>query len=160
VPPTLRDIIWRLAHDFIPLGAPFRGPDLGKFCKCGAELSLPHMWVSCPVYDLSPLQDVTNAHIASSRHGAFVNHDFVKDCADFWFPLLAFQEIETSLFFGCTRKILQRSRASREWAFGCYLWHIWRCRWAEIYRPDFVFDTGSTASLTDLFKDSLVSPPS
>jgi hypothetical protein len=32
VPPTLRDILWRHAHDAIPLGAPFRGPDARKTC--------------------------------------------------------------------------------------------------------------------------------
>jgi ribonuclease HI len=154
IPPTLRDIIWRLVHDFIPLGAPFRGPDLGKTCRCGTELSLPHMWLSCPAYNLQPLHNVTNAYIMSTRPRAFTSHDCVEDCADFWYPLLAFQDIETELYSGHLRKILRRSRAAQEWAFGCFLWHVWRCRWAEIYRPDFIFDPHSTASLTDLFKES------
>jgi hypothetical protein len=117
-------------------------------------MSLPHMWRSCPAYDLQPLQAATNSYISGSRRGAFTNHDHVEDRADFWFPLLAFQEIETELYSGRSRKILRQSRATREWTFGCYLWHIWRCRWAEIYCPDFVFDTHSTNSLTDLFLES------
>jgi hypothetical protein len=158
VPPTLRDVIWRLAHNVIPLGAPFRGPDLGKTCRCRSELSLPHMWLSCPAYDLLPLQDVTNTFITGSQSGVFSTHDYVEDCADFWYPLLALQEIETELYSGKRRKVLQCSRASREWAIGCFLWHIWRSHWAEIYQPGFIFDPHSTSSLTELFKES-PSPP-
>jgi ribonuclease HI len=156
IPPTLRDIIWCLAHDTIPLGNHFRGPDLGKTCRCGSEMSLPHMWLSCPAYDLQPLSAATNAYISRARPGTFVNHDSIENRADFWYPLLALQEIETELYSGKRRKILCSSRSTQEWAFGCYLWHIWRSRWAEIYQPGFVFDTNSTSALTDLFEDSPV----
>jgi hypothetical protein len=112
------------------------------------------MWLSCPAYDLQPLHDVTNAYIISTCPRAFTTHDWVEDRADFWYPLLAFQDIEMELYSGRLRKVLWRSCAAREWAFGCFLWHIWWCRWAEIYRPDFIFDPRSTTSLTDLFKES------
>jgi hypothetical protein len=111
------------------------------------------MWLPCPAYDLQPLFDITNTYITHSRSGVFTNHDHVESCAGFWYPLLAFQEIESTLFFGRRHKTLQRSRASREWFLGCLLWHIWRSRWAEIYQPDFHFDPGSTAPLTRLFED-------
>jgi RNase H len=154
IPPTLRDILWRLSHDSIPLGRPFRSPDAGKTCRCGSEMSLPHIWVSCPAYDLQPLSDATNAYISTSRQGIFVTHDTVEDRADFWYPLLALQELETELYSGRRRKVLRKSHPAREWAIGCYLWHIWRSRWAEIYQPGFVFDTSSIPALADLFKDS------
>jgi hypothetical protein len=154
IPPSLRDIIWRQAHGAIPLGARFRGPDLGKSCACGAELSLPHMWLSCPSYDLLPLQDATNAYITSTRPDTFTTHDVVDDRADFWYPLLAFQELEATLFLGRRRKTLRRSRNSRKWAFGCFLWYIWKSRWAEIYRPSYVFNPRHVSALTDMFKES------
>jgi RNase H len=156
VPPTLRDILWRLSHDSIPLGHHFRGPDPGKRCRCGSEMSLPHIWVSCPAYDLQALSDATNAYISNSRPGVFVTHDTVDDRTDFWYPLLALQELETEMYSGKRRKVLCKSRPTREWAIGCYLWHIWRSRWAEIYQPGFVFSTESITALTDLFRDSPV----
>jgi hypothetical protein len=97
---------------------------------------------------------VTNTYIANARTGIFSTHDCVENRADFWYPLLAFQEIETELYSSKKRKILWRSRAIWEWAFRCFQWHIWRSRWAEIYNPSFVFDPQSTSSLMDLFKES------
>jgi hypothetical protein len=84
----------------------------------------------------------------------FVNHDHIESRAGFWFPLLAFQEIESSLYSGRRRKILQRSRAYREWVYGSFLWHIWRSRWAEIYQPEFHYDPYNTEPLIKLFEDS------
>jgi ribonuclease HI len=156
VPPSLRDILWRHAHNAIPLGAPFRGPDLGKTCRCGAVLSLPHMWQSCPAYDLLPLQDATNAHIISLRPGAYSDHDCVENRIGFWYPLVALQEIETELYSGRHRKVFSKSRAAHEWTFGCYLWHVWKCRWAEIYDPSFIFSPSSTSTLINSFNDSPV----
>ena len=42
----------------------------------------------------------------------------------------------------------------REWTYGCYLWHLWKCRNKEIYDDDYLFVPDSTLpQLLAMFDD-------
>jgi hypothetical protein len=141
VPTPLKEILWKWTLEALPLGHRFKAaPALGKHCRCGAELTLPHLWRTCPVYNLTPLLEITDNYIkrASTKEMRRTNHPglicTVPHSSLYWLPLLAPTYLEKSLYAKhTTLSDLLKTKKMRCLTLGKTLWHIWKCRMKEIY---------------------------
>ena len=94
----LKETIWKHIFGSLPLGHRCHAiSDLGRFCRCGTELSLDHMWASCPEYDLGPLLDATNTHLSALTPGIYVKHTDLDGSLYQWFTLLSLTRLDCAL---------------------------------------------------------------
>jgi hypothetical protein len=101
IPTPLKETIWKWSLDALPIGHRFRSKsDLGRHCCCGAELTLPHLWKSCPAYNLTPLLAIADSHVkqASTPEMEQTGHPGLIQPlgADslYWLPLLTIPYLE------------------------------------------------------------------
>ena len=137
----LKETIWKHIFGALPLGHRCHAiSDLGRFCRCGAEMSLDHIWASCPEYDLSPLLDATNIHLSALTPGIYIKHTDLDGSLYQWFALLSLSRLDRALIPNKHHVALKEALPLREWAVGSLLWLIWKCRNKEIYdEEDYVF---------------------
>ena len=141
VPISLKELLWKLASGSLPLGGHWYGTsDLGRTCRCGAKMSLHHIWVGCPRYILSPLRETLIGFLPTLCPGSYWTLDFDEWPSPFWYPLLSLKALEACL--PLTRKqacALHDSQHVREQAIGPYLWFIWKNHMREMADPKFTF---------------------
>ena len=103
-------------------------------------MSLDHIWASCPEYNLQPLLDACNTHLASLTPGLFVKHTDLEGYLYQWTSLLSLARLDKALLPTKHQQSLKESLPQREWAIGSLLWLIWKHRNKEIYdEEDYVF---------------------
>jgi len=155
VPPKLQETLWKEMNGALTLGHRYHGrSELGRRCKCGAEMSLDHVLVGCVRYRLDNLQAVLLERLrkvspllpARSLRPDEWGHSP-------WYPLLALRRLEQGKFRPSRtlmrpNEALSLSRPVREWLVGNYFWHLWRWRMKEIHDPSFLF-------IPDLFVSTL-----
>jgi hypothetical protein len=147
VPPPLQEILWKWTLEALPLGHRYKSTsELGKNCACEAKLTLPHMWKTCPSYDLTPLLVTANRYINEASttemqrtgHPGLIRADPLSNL--YWFPLLVTTYLEKTYYAKHTALTdLQKTRKKQCLVLGRTLWHIWKCRMKEIYNPDYSF---------------------
>jgi hypothetical protein len=159
----LKEILWKWTLDALPLGHQFHSTsELGKHCHCRAELTLPHLWKSCPEYDLTPLLEVADKSIkdASTPEMELTGHPGLIQPLGagslYWLPLLAIPYLEKTQYSGHTAlNGLAKSRARRCNILGRMLWHIWKCRMKEIFDLTYLFvPSASTDILSSILKEA------
>jgi ribonuclease HI len=165
VHPGLAEILWKWSLAALPLGHRFfGGSDLGRYCRCGSELTLPHLWKSCKAYDLRPLMHRTDlaiqACIPIPEESSYMPIGIIS-ASDanrlYWLPLLSAKRMEAIAFPDkLDRSLLDPSRGYRCELLGRMLWHIWRCRMKEIFDPGYRFLPERTL---DLLQSALAAPP-
>jgi len=140
-PVGLKELLWKAASGSLPLGHHWYGKsDLGRTCRCGTEMSLPHVWSGCAAYDVSPLRDELLELLPTLCPRTHRTLDFDKWPSPFWYPLICLKALERRLEVGRKQAhALRDSGGAREWAIGAYLWHVWKqCMW-EMAEPTFRF---------------------
>ena len=122
-------------------------------CRCGANVSLAHMWKGCPQYDMSPFREVARGLIKKVVYLDTPTTDPDRWMSgDMWFPLIALRSLEKGPTYDeTTRRILGPSRKTREWIMGSMLWYTWRMRMKESHSPTMVFSPRN-----DDFKSALI----
>jgi hypothetical protein len=157
IPTQLKELLWKWTLRALPLGHRYYSQsDLGCFCKCGSELSLPHLWRSCLKYDLSDLLAQTDtailACIPAECPPGLIRAS--NSTTLYWFPLLSIDILETSAYAKSPKlKHIAASRQLRCQLLGHMLWHIWSQRMKELFDSSFTFVLASTTStLAQLLK--------
>ena len=142
VPRGLKELLWKYASGSLPIGSKWNGTsDLGSFCKCGSETTLPHIWEGWVAYDLSPLRRIIDDHTPSLCLGYYKTLDFGTWPSPYWYPLLCLKQVEKC--YDASRKQMKAfkdSRSKREWAIGTYLWLVWKKRMKEVMDRSFTFE--------------------
>ena len=123
-------------------------------CRCGATVSLAHVWKGCPQYDMSPFREVARKLIKKVVYLDTPTTDPDRWMSgDMWFPLIALKSLERGPTYDeATRKILGPSRKAREWIMGSMLWYTWRMRMKESHSSSMIFSPGNedfTGALVD-----------
>jgi len=146
VPPKLQETLWKEMNGALVLGHRYHGrSDLGRHCKCGVEMSLDHILVSCVRYRLNSLQAVLLEQlrkVSPLLPARSLRPDEWGRSP--WYPLLALRRLEQNKFrpsrtLRRPNEALSLSRPVREWLVGNYFWHLWRWRMKEIHDPSFLF---------------------
>ena len=153
IPVGLRELLYKHVSSSLPIGRTWHGKlTLGQFCRCGSELSLDHLWSSCPSYDLRPLQLTLYSHFISLHNGPGLSAKPWSWSPLFsWYPLIAFRSLDTVPANTVKlRRTLGKSRSPREWALGSFMWYIWKQRMKEVHDPSYHF-------IPDLHTDALSS---
>jgi len=155
IPPKLQETLWKEMNGALVLGHRYHGrSDLGRQCKCGAEMSLDHILVGCARYKLDSLQAILLERLQRVSPPLPTRSLWPDEWGrSLWYPLLALRRLEQGKF--CPSRTLERpdealslSRPVREWLIGNYFWHLWRWRMKEIHDPSFLF-------IPDLFVGTL-----
>ena len=110
-------------------------------CRCGATVSLAHIWKGCTSYDMSPFRETARALIKKVVYLDAPTTDPDRWMSgDMWFPLISLRTLEHGPAYDeRERKILGPSRKAREWIMGAMLWFTWRMRMKESHSPTMVF---------------------
>jgi ribonuclease HI len=162
VPTPIKEILWKWTLSALPLGHRFRSAsELGRQCRCGAELTLPHLWKSCPTYDLTPLLSIADDSVkkASMPEMKKTGHPgLIQPLGTdslYWLPLVAITYLERATYTKHTTLAgLTKTRSRRCSTLGRTLWHIWKCRMKEIFDPTYLFIPSRTlATLTNALNE-------
>ena len=183
VPVQLKELLWKEIHGSLPLGNTWTSKvKLGQVCpcnggmveyrhvwisprcehtnglqavkcRCGATVSLAHIWKGCSQYDMSPFREVARKLIKKIVYLDTLTTDPDQWMSgDMWFPLIALKSLEKGPTYNeATRRILGPSRKAREWIMGSMLWYTWRMRMKESHSSSMMFSPRN-----DDFKDALV----
>ena len=175
VPVQLKELLWKEINDSLPLGNAWTSKvKLGQVCpcngsvieyrhvwisprcehtnglratkcRCGATVSLAHIWKGCSQYDMSPFREVARRLIKKVVHLDTPTTDPDRWMSgDMWFPLIALKSLERGPTYDeATKRILGPSRKAREWIMGSMLWYTWRMRMKESHSSSMVFSPGN-----------------
>ena len=95
---TLKEAIWKHLLGSLPLGRHCHAiSDLGRICRCGATMSLDHLWSSCPAYDIKCLRDATNSRMTSLTPKFYVKYTDLDGSSMQWMTLLTLQRLDRAL---------------------------------------------------------------
>lgn len=144
IPVGLQELLYKHVSSSLPIGRMWHGSlSLGQFCQCGAELSLHHLWASCPDYNLLPLLLTVYSHFISLHHGPGLSAKPWLWPPPFWYPLLAFHSLDCiPNNDACLHQTLGKSHAKREWALGSFLWFVWKQHMKEVHNSSYCFIPG------------------
>jgi len=166
IPEGLKEVLWKEMTGAQVLGHRYYSThtaksDMGRVCPCGVEMSLNHILVGCPSYDLAPLKDILEDVLRSILPW----HSFKTLHPDEWgiypwYPLIALKAIEEAAFpivKGRKEllKGLQCGRQQREWVIGNYFWALWKWCMKDIHDTKFKFVPGICG---DILRDTLMMP--
>ena len=150
IPEGMKEVLWKEMNGAQVIGHRYYGrghakSDMGRFCPCGAEMTLGHILLGCSTYVLLPLMTC----LLTTLDALHPNSNFKTLSPDSWgtspwFPLLALGALEDAAYpvVKGRKKILRslkKSRQRREWIIGNYYWALWRWRMKEIHDADFRF---------------------
>jgi hypothetical protein len=153
IPPGLKEILWKWTLDALPISHRFHGDsNLGRTCRYGSELTLPHMWKSCIAYNISDLLSHTDLviqlHTAPTSPPSCHTDGLIMARDNnplYWLPILSIKQMETLAYPDHTNiNLLSQSRKARCTDLGCLLWHIWKNRMREIFDPPYRFIPSNT----------------
>ena len=182
IPAQLKELLWKEVNSSLPLGSAWTSKvKLGQicpcngdmieyrhvwisprcehtnglraiYCRCGASVSLAHIWKGCSRYDMAPFREVARRQIKKIIYLDTPTTDPDRWMSgNMWFPLIALKSLEKGPPYDeATRRVLGPSRKAREWIMGSLLWYTWRMRMKESHSPSMVFSPGN-----DDFKDAL-----
>lgn len=150
VPEGLREVLWKEMNGAQVLGHRYYGTghtksDMGRFCRCGLEMSLGHILIGCSAYKLQPLvallMDTLAVFSPASNYKTLTPDAWGTSP---WYPLLALQEIEETALPNHKGKKkllreLRKTRQKREWTVGVYYWTLWKWRMKEVHDDKFKF---------------------
>ena len=171
IPTQLRDLLWKEINNSLPLGCAWASkvkwgqlcPCNNKIldmhhvwvrprcemtnglranrCRCGAILSLAHIWKGCTSYNMDPFYSILRKKLRSLVYLVSPTTDpDVWLLGDMWFPLIALRSLELGPEVSdFNRKILGHSRKAREWAVGSLLWFTWRMCMKEVHSQSMTF---------------------
>ena len=150
IPVGLRELLHKRILSSLPIGDSWRSKlTLGQVCRCGATLSLEHVWASCPSYDLQSCQLVLHEHFLSLHPGASPSAQPWLWPSPIWFPLLSLRSLDNMPDIDpAVWHTLGKSWPKREWALGSFLWFIWKHCMKEVHDPSYRF-------IPDLHADKL-----
>ena len=183
VPAQLKELLWKEINSSLPLGNAWTSKvKLGQICpcngevveyrhvwisprcehtnglraikcRCGATVSLAHIWKGCSQYDMSPFWEVAHRLIKKVVYLDTPTTDPDRWMSgNMWFLLIALKSLERGPTYNdATKRILGPSRKAREWIMGSMLWFTWRMRMKESHLSSMVFSPGN-----DDFKDALI----
>ena len=111
-------------------------------CRCGATVSLAHIWKGCTSYDMSPFRETARTLIKKIVYLDTPTTDPDRWMSgDMWFPLISLKSLEHGpAYEEQQRRVLGPSRKAREWIMGAMLWFTWRMRMKESHSSTMVFD--------------------
>ena len=176
IPTQLRELLWKEINGSLPLGNSWMSRiQIGRLCpcndsivdyshvwisprcentnglraticRCGATVSLAHIWKGCPSYNMSPFREKTRGLVKNLVYLDTPTTDPDRWMSgDMWFPLIALQSLERGpIYDDKTKKILGPSRKAREWIMGAMLWFTWRMRMKESHSSSMVFSPSNT----------------
>ena len=141
IPVSLCELLYKHTVSSLPLGCTWHSKlALGQTCCCGVDLSLDHIWTSCPSYDLCSLLFVLYSHYSSLHCGASLLAKPWLWPSPLWYPLLALCPLDNAptndITLCCT---LGKSWARREWALGSFLWFMWKQHMKEVHDSSYHF---------------------
>jgi len=150
IPEGLKEVLWKEMNGAQVLGHRYYGrghskSDMGRYCLCGAEMSLGHILLGCGAYILQPLLTSLLAVLDALHPGSsFKTLSPDSWGASPWYPLLALGALEEAAYpiVKGRKKILRalkRSRQQREWIIGNYYWALWKWRMKEVHKEGFKF---------------------
>ena len=161
IPEGLKEVLWKEMNGAQVLGHRYYGQghdrsDMGRFCRCGVEMSLGHVLLGCGAYQLQPLISILQTALGA-LHPESNFRTLSPDSwgASPWYPLLALKTLEEMAYpivKGRKRILrkLKRTRQQREWIIGNYYWALWKWRMKEIHDTSFNFlPANCVASLHD-----------
>ena len=183
VPVQLRELLWKEINGSLPLGSAWTSKvKLGQVCpcngsvieyrhiwisprcehtnglraincRCGATVSLAHIWKGCSQYDMSPFWEEACKLIKKVVYLDTPTTDPDRWMSgDMWFPLLVLRSLERGPTYDeATRRILGPLRKAREWIMGSMLWYTWRMHMKESHSSSMVFSPGNGD-----FRDALI----
>ena len=162
IPEGMKEVLWKEMNGAQVLGHRYYGrghtkSDMGRFCPCGAEMTLGHILLGCGAYVLQPLLTCLMTVLGALHpNSSFKTLSPDSWGASPWFPLLALGALEDAAYpiVKGRKKILKslkKSRQQREWVIGNYYWALWKWRMKEIHDADFRFvPANCVASLHDI----------
>lgn len=137
VPTRLKELLWKDMTNSLPLGTTWHGSmQLGRTCRCGAPVSLNHIWTSCTKYNMLPLHQTLRNHISTITSTTMLSwtEDPLQWPDNPWFPLLALRTLERHPCVSKkAAKKLKQTRPECKWAISTYLWHVWTARMREAH---------------------------
>ena len=141
IPVGLRELLYKRVLSALPIGDTWHGDlTLGQTCRCCSTLSLEHIWASCPSYDLRPLLSILYDHFQSLHPGPALSAQPWLWPSPVWFPLISLRSLDNMpANHPPLRRTLGKSRSKREWAFGSFLWFVWKHRMKEVHDPSYRF---------------------
>ena len=141
IPIGLHKLLYKHVLSSLPLGQTWHGKlALRQVCCCGVDLSLDHLWTSCPSYNLDLLLLTLYSCFLSLHHGTGLSAKPWLWPSPIWYLLLAFcslDNIPTNAAALC--RTLSRTWAKREWALGSFLWFIWKQHMKEVHDSSYCF---------------------
>ena len=95
IPVGMRGFLWKVASGSLPIGTRSYGASGFSHCHCSAELTVGHIWGSCPSYNLKPLLDLLcqKLDLLCTTYGRTLSPYEWK--SPYWYPLIAFKPLET-----------------------------------------------------------------
>jgi len=148
IPTGLREVLWKEALGSLPFSSPeWVSSRVPLVCRCGASLSLDHIFAGCASYVLTPLLCSLEEHLRIVSPPLFHLRSLRPDewLPSPWYPLIALKAVET----GATRpsrvcpkpnQALNSTRPQREWAIGTFFWFVWKARMKELFAsPKYTF---------------------
>jgi len=141
VPVGLRELLYRHVSSCLPISDSWHGKlALSQTCRCGATMSLDHVWHSCPSYNLSSLMLTLSSCFKALHPVPEPTTSPLSWSRPFWYPLLAFRSLDSNPINSVElRRCLGKSHAQREWALGSFLWFVWKQRTKEIHDDTYRF---------------------
>ena len=150
IPEGLKEVLWKEMNSALVIGHRYHGvSDMGRFCRCRAELSLGHIFTSCTDYGQQGLMSQLITDL--QKVGPALTYKMLRPDewgVSGWYPLLALSALEVDAV--CPSKALKKpnkamkdTRPMREWLIGSYLWMLWKWRMKEIHAADFVYRPGN-----------------
>ena len=141
IPVGLRELLYKHMSSSLPLGKSWRGKlHLGQVCHCGSDMSLDHIWTSCPAYDLTPLLLILYSRFIHLYRGPGLSTKPWKWPDPLWLPILSFKVLDNHPSLPVpTRRKIGKSRAKREWAIGAFIWFVWKQRMKEVHDTSYKF---------------------
>jgi len=144
IPKGLKEVLWKEMNGTLVIGHRYHGmSDMGRSCRCGAELSLGHMLMGCAEYKQQGLMDVLLDRLRVIGPVVSLKTLWPDEWGvSGWYPLLALSALELNAIrpsksLRKPNRALQDSRPAREWLIGSYFWMIWKWRMKEIHAADF-----------------------
>ena len=141
IPVGLHELLHKRITSSLPIGDTWHGKlTLRQTCRCGATLSLGHIWASCPSYDLWSCQMVLHDHFLSLHPSASPSAQPWLWPSPTWFPLLSFRSLDNMPNIDpAHQRVLGKSCSRREWMLGSFLWFIWKHCMKEVHDSSYRF---------------------
>jgi len=160
IPEGMKEVLWKEMNGAQVLGHRYFGQghaksDLGRYCKCGVEMTLGHVLLGCGAYRIQPLMEALLVALGA-LHPSSSFKTLSPDSwgVSPWYPLLVLKGLEEAAYplvkgWKKILKSLRKTWQKREWLIGNYYWALWKWRMKEIHDASFSFVPANCVDLLD-----------